>query len=63
MSDKLLDALDNLNEDDDSGDDDGPDAQDVNDALGEDAQYWDSRNKANKLRDIADKKKDEEDDK
>lgn len=51
MSDKLFDALDDLSDDeedseDGGGDDDGPS---INDALGEDDQYWKSRNQAREV--------------
>lgn len=51
MSDKLFDALDDLSDDeedseDGGGDDDGPS---INDALGEDDQYWKSRNQTREV--------------
>jgi len=51
MSDKLFDALDDLSDDeedseDGGGDDDGPS---INDALGEDKQYWKSRNQTREV--------------
>lgn len=52
MSDKLFDALDNLSDDEgsdeDSGEDSGDDGPSINDALGEDDQYWKSRNQTRK---------------
>jgi len=49
MSDKLFDALDNLDDSDDEESD--ASAQDVNDALGEDQEYWKSRNQTKKIQD------------
>lgn len=49
MSDKLFDALDNLDDSDDEESD--ASAQDVNDALGDDEQYWKSRNQTKKIQD------------
>lgn len=52
MSDKLFDALDDLSDDekgdnsDEDGDDEGPS---INDALGEDDQYWKSRNQTREV--------------
>lgn len=55
MSDKLFDALDNLSDDeegdeDDSDEDEGEDEDgpSMNDALGDDEQYWKSRNQTRK---------------
>lgn len=53
MSEKLFDALDNLGEDDSNENSDGDaSAQNVNDALGEDARYWKSRNQTKKIQDV-----------
>jgi hypothetical protein len=49
MSDKLFDALDNLSDDEESDEDDSDeDGPSMNDALGEDKQYWKSRNQTRK---------------
>lgn len=58
MSDKLFDKLDEALESD-SDEDDDADAQNVNDALKGDEEYWSSRNKASKLRDLAKEKSDD----
>lgn len=47
MSDDIIDALESLNEDDDG------DAHDVTDALGEDEEYWKSRNQAKKAKEAS----------
>ncbi len=60
MSDNFLDKLDDALESDEE-DEDKADAQNVNDALGDDEEYWSSRNKASKLRDLAEKKSDDDD--
>ena len=56
MSDKLFDKLDEALE---SDSDEDADAQNVNDALKDDEEYWSSRNKASKLRDLAKEKSDD----
>lgn len=47
MADSILDALEELNEEDED-----PDVQSVNDALGDDEQYWKARNQAKDMKDV-----------
>ena len=50
MSDSLLDALDEISNDDEKEEKDSEaDVQDVNEALGGNESYWKSRNRANKV--------------
>lgn len=50
MSDKLFDALDNLSDDEESDEDDSDDGgPSITDALGEDDQYWKSRNQTREV--------------
>jgi hypothetical protein len=48
MSDKLFDALDNLSDDESDDSDEDEDGPSITDALGEDKQYWKSRNQTRK---------------
>ena len=48
MSDSLLDALDEISNDDEKEENDS-DAQDVNEALGGNESYWKSRNQTKKV--------------
>ena len=51
MSDKLFDALDDLSDDEEDSEDGrgGDDGPSINDALGEDDQYWKSRNQTREV--------------
>jgi hypothetical protein len=50
MSDKLFDALDNLSDDEGSDEEDSDDSgPSITDALGEDDQYWKSRNQTREV--------------
>ena len=52
MSDKLFDALDNLSDDEEPDEDGGDEEEDgpsITDALGEDDQYWKSRNQTREV--------------
>jgi len=53
MSDSLLDALDEISDDENSEEKDTEaDAQDVNDALGGNETYWKSRNQSKKVQNV-----------
>lgn len=48
MSNKLLDKLDELSNDDED-EEQSPDTQNVNESLGDDEKYWKSRNQTKKV--------------
>lgn len=65
MSDSLLDALDEISDEDENSEENEADAQDVNDALGGNEAYWKSRNQTKKvqkaLQDSEDQNREDED--